>query len=186
MGSPCWTPLEQRSFWSSRNPSKKTRQLVLYYSSCTIELGHQQRERWHAVGDLRKHRHPFHSVKGVGAVSDKEPVACLMQRLCPQSHMLYCCGYGEPQLPHLSVDLLQPGPPLSHGPSGNEPPPCHAHANRPTLFAKRTEDQLREELPELWRNTSGSSTILRQKVVPRPNSSRPISLWVIGWRCANR
>ena len=35
-------------------------------------------------------------------------------------------------------------------------------------------------------SASGSSTILRQKAVtPRPKSSRPMSVWMMDWKCAN-
>ena len=65
---------------------------------CTLALGHKRRERWHTFGYHRKHRRPFHSVKGVGTVSDSGPAARLMQRSCPHSHMLHASGYGDPKL----------------------------------------------------------------------------------------
>ena len=43
---------------------------------CTVAPGHKRRERWHIIGYLHKHRRPFHSVKGVGTVTDSEPIAC--------------------------------------------------------------------------------------------------------------
>ena len=64
--------------------------------------------------------------------------------------MLHSAGYGDPKLLHLSVDL-QPGPPLSHSPCGDELPSCHTHANRPALFPQCGEARLQEELAELWR-----------------------------------
>ena len=63
--------------------------------------------------------------------------------------MLHSSGYGDPKLPHLSVDLLHPWPPLSHSPCGDEPLPCHAHANRSTLFSQCGETRLQEKLPKL-------------------------------------
>ena len=45
---------------------------------CTVALGHKRRERRHTIAYLRKHRRPFRSVRGVGAVSDDESVACLV------------------------------------------------------------------------------------------------------------
>ena len=51
---------------------------------CTVALGHKRRERWHTIGYLRKHRRPFHSVKGVGAVITSQlPVSCSVRAFSP-------------------------------------------------------------------------------------------------------
>ena len=63
--------------------------------------------------------------------------------------MFHSSGYGDSNVPHLSIDLLQPRPPLSHSPGGDEPSARNAHANRLTFFPPRGEERLREELPEL-------------------------------------
>ena len=97
--------------------------------------------------------------------------------------LTYSAGYGDPNLPHLSVDFLQPLPPLSHGPCRDESPPCHTQANRPALSPQCGEARLQEELPELHRERVRLVEILRQKaVMPLPISSRLMSVWMMDCR----
>ena len=114
------------------------------------------------------------TIKGVGAVGDNEPIAHLW-RSSSETYMLHSSEYGDPKLPHLSADL-QPRPPQSHSPGNYDPPPCHAHANRPTPFPQQGEARL-QSYQNSGGNASCSSTILRQKVVMhRPNTSRSMSV----------
>ena len=154
--------------------------------SCAIAPGHKRRERWPAVGRLCKDRLPFDGIEGVGTVCENEPVTRLVQRSSPETHMLHSAGYGDPKLPHLSVDL-QPRPPLSHSPCGDEPPLCHAHANRPALSPDAVRLDCKKSCQNSAGNASSSSTILRQKaVMPFPNYSRQMLVWVVDCRWENR
>ena len=100
--------------------------------------------------------------------------------------MLHSSGYRDPKLPHPSIELPQPRSPQSYSPCGDERPPCFYQVNRLTLFPPRLEVQLQEELPS-GGHALGLSTILRQKAaIPLPNSSRPMSVWMVDSRCGHR
>ena len=101
--------------------------------------------------------------------------------------MLHSAGYGDPKLPHLSVDLLQQRPPLSHSPAvmsllhvvptqtGRHFPPNAVRLDCKKSYQNSTG------------NASGSSTILRQKtVMPLPISSRPMLVWMMDCWWENR
>ena len=113
--------------------------------SCAIALGDQRREFWHAVGHLRKHCSPFHSVEGVGTVDDSE----LRAAFVPSVPHIHSSGHGDSILPHLSIDLQPPRPSLLHSSWGDGLPPRHAHAIQSTVFPRRSEARLQEELSEL-------------------------------------
>ena len=53
------------------------------------------------------------AILGAGAVGDHEPVARLVQQSCPTFHMFHSSGYRDHKLPHISVEILQPRPPLA-------------------------------------------------------------------------
>ena len=111
------------------------------------------------------------------------PPVPLAAILCVSSTVLLnSVGYGDPKLPHLSVDL-QPRSPLLHHPCGAEPPPCHAHANPPAFSPYAVRIDCKKSCQKSGGNASGSSTIFRQKaVMPFPNSSSPMSVWMMDCR----
>lgn len=87
------------------------------------------------------------------------------------------------------LTYLNSRPPLSHSLCGVELPRWHSLANRPALLSKLHALRLicKKSCQNALGNASGSSTILCQKaVMPLPNSTRPMAVWMTGCRLETR
>ena len=150
---------------------------------CTVALGHKRRERWHKTCYLRKHRGPFHSPKGVGAVSDNEqiPVSCSVRAFCPTCSTPQ--GTATPKCLTSRLTSSDRGFHCFIAPAVISFLHVMATQTDRHFYPSGVRLACRKSYQNSGRNAFGSSTsLLRKAVMPWSNSSIPMLVWVMDGR----
>lgn len=109
-----------------------------------------------------------------------------MQCSRPETHMFHSARYGDPELPHLPVDL-QPQTLMLHSHVGGEPPHLMPIQTGWHFSPNEVRIDCKKSCHNSVGNASDYSTILCQKdVMPFPNSSHPMAVWIMDCRCKDR